>query len=120
MTNSYSWLYAVKFFFSYNDNLIIGLVKLPVCVILNVTVLLEEDLSIKELIDKCGIKNITDDSMIKEVIIKIINANPESVSDYKAGHDRAIKYLMGQVMKETKGGVNPKIAMDILTEELNK
>ena len=81
---------------------------------------LEEELSIKELIDKCGIKNITDDSMIKEVISKIINDNPESVADYKSGHDRAIKYLMGQVMKETKGGVNPKMAMEILVNELNK
>ena len=45
------------------------------------------------------------------------NIGDESVADYKAGHDRAIKYLMGQVMKETKGSVNPKMAMDILTEK---
>lgn len=81
---------------------------------------LEETLSIKEIIDECGIRNITDDSLIKEIIIKIINDNPESVKDYKAGHDRAIKYLMGQVMKETKGSANPKLAMEILTGELNK
>ena len=40
--------------------------------------------------------------------------------DYKEGKDRAIKYLMGQVMKESKGTLNPKMAMDILKEELNK
>ena len=56
--------------------------------------------------------------MIKEVVEKIIKDNPESVKDYKDGHDRAIKYLMGQVMKETKGTVNPKMAMDILQELL--
>ena len=49
---------------------------------------------------------------------KVIEANKESVDDYKAGHDRAIKYLMGQVMKESKGSANPKMAMDILIEEL--
>ena len=49
---------------------------------------------------------------------KIIESNPESVNDYKNGHDRAIKFLMGQVMKETKGKANPKLAMDILQEEL--
>jgi aspartyl-tRNA(Asn)/glutamyl-tRNA(Gln) amidotransferase subunit B len=51
-------------------------------------------------------------------IIKENEANPDSVADYKNGHDRAIKYLMGQVMKETKGKANPKLAMDILNEEL--
>ena len=49
-----------------------------------------------------------------------MEANPESVTDYKAGKDRAIKYLMGQVMKESKGTLNPKMAMDVLKEELNK
>ena len=80
---------------------------------------LESNDSIDKIIKESGIENITDDSMIKEVVNKIIKDNPESVKDYKAGHDRAIKYLMGQVMKETKGSVNPKMAMDILVEELN-
>ena len=80
---------------------------------------LEEDKEISVIMKENNIENITDDSAIREVIKKIIEANPESVADYKAGHDRAIKYLMGQVMKETKGSLNPKMAMDILTEELN-
>ena len=63
-------------------------------------------------------ENITDDTEIRNTIKTIIENNPESVADYKNGHDRAIKYLMGQVMKETKGKANPKMAMDILTEEL--
>ena len=74
--------------------------------------------SIKEIIASSGIENITDDNAIREVIKTIIKSNPESVSDYKSGHDRAIKFLMGQVMKETKGSANPKLAMDILKEEL--
>ncbi len=82
--------------------------------------ILESDKSIETIMKESGIENITDDTEIKAVIQSIISANPESVEDYKAGHDRAIKYLMGQVMKETKGKVNPKMAMDILTEELNK
>ena len=79
---------------------------------------LESNDSIDKIIKESGIENITDDSMIKEVVNKIIKDNPESVKDYKAGHDRAIKYLMGQVMKETKGSVNPKMAMDILQDLL--
>lgn len=74
--------------------------------------------SIKEIIKENNIENITDDSAIKEIIKKIIMNNPESVNDYKNGHDRAIKFLMGQVMKETKGKIDPKLAMEILQNEL--
>ena len=82
--------------------------------------IMESDKTITEIIKEAGIKNITDDSAIKEMISKVISENPDSVADYKAGKDRAIKYLMGQVMKESKGTLNPKMAMDILIEELNK
>lgn len=80
---------------------------------------LESNDSIEKIIKDSGIENITDDTAIREVIKSVINANPQSVEDYKQGHDRAIKFLMGQVMKETKGSANPKMAMDILVEELN-
>lgn len=80
--------------------------------------ILEESLSIEKIIKLSGIENITDDSAIREIIKKIIQDNPNTVNDYKQGHDRAIKFFMGQVMKETKGSANPKIAMDILAEEL--
>lgn len=79
---------------------------------------LEETSSISAIIKSSGIENITDDSAIRDVVKRVIAANPESVDDYKAGRDRAIKYLMGQVMKESRGSANPKMAMDILTEEL--
>ena len=81
---------------------------------------MENDLTLKELKKEFKIENITDDSFIKEVITKVIENNPDSVNDYKSGHDRALKYLMGQVMKETKGAVNPKLASDMLENELNK
>lgn len=79
---------------------------------------LVEDKSISEIIKESGIENITDDTALREIIKKIVSENSESVTDYKNGHDRAIKFLMGQVMKETKGSANPKLAMNILIEEL--
>lgn len=81
--------------------------------------ILESPLSIDEIIKKSGIENITDDTKIRDIIKKIIAENPESVKDYQNGHDRAIKFFMGQVMKETKGSANPAIAMEILKEELH-
>ena len=82
--------------------------------------IMESEKSIQEIVKEAGIKNITDDTAIKEMINKVISENPDSVADYKAGKDRAIKYLMGQVMKESKGTLNPSMAMNILKEELNK
>jgi len=82
--------------------------------------ILESDKSIKDIIKEQGIENITNDDEIRNVIIEIIKNNPESVQDFKNGHDRAIKFLMGQLMKETKGKANPRIANEILLEELNK
>ncbi len=82
--------------------------------------LMETDKTLAELKKEFNIQNITDDSFINEIITKVIENNPDSVNDYKSGHDRALKYLMGQVMKETKGSVNPKKASDMLVKELNK
>ena len=82
--------------------------------------ILESDKSIKDIIKEQGIENITNDDEIRNVIKEIIKNNQESVVDFKNGHDRAIKYLMGQVMKETKGKANPRLANEILLEELNK
>ena len=81
---------------------------------------LTSSLSIEEIIKKAGISNITDTLALEEIVLNVISNNPDSVSDYKAGKDRAIKYLMGQIMKETKGSANPKLVNEILTRELNK
>ena len=51
--------------------------------------ILESTDSIEKIIKDSGIENITDDSAIREVIVKIIEANPQSVADYKAGKDKA-------------------------------
>lgn len=79
---------------------------------------LTEEKTIKDIIKESGVENITDDSAIRSIIKQIISSNPDGVNDYKNGHDRAIKFFMGQIMKETKGSANPKMAMDILLEEL--
>ena len=81
---------------------------------------METDKTLDELKKEFNIENITDDNFIKDIITKVIDNNPDSVNDYKSGHDRALKYLMGQVMKETKGAVNPKMASDMLCDALNK
>ena len=51
---------------------------------------------------------------------KVVDANPQSIADYKAGKDRAIGFLVGQIMKETKGKANPQIVNKLLLEIINK
>ena len=73
---------------------------------------------VSDIIDKKGLKQISNESDILNVINTILDNNPKSIEDYKNGLDRAIKFLMGQVMKETKGKANPKMANDLLVREL--
>ena len=82
--------------------------------------IMESTSSIDEIIKSKGISNITDVSYLEEIIKKIISDNPEGVQDYKAGKDRAIKYLMGMIMKETKGSANPKLASALLEDLLKE
>lgn len=82
--------------------------------------ILEREDSIDSIIKEKGISNITDNNQVLEIVKKVIDENPISVEDYKNGYDRAIKFLMGQVMKASQGKVNPSLAMEILKEELDK
>ena len=54
------------------------------------------------------------------VVNRILQANPQSIVDYKAGRDRALGFLVGQAMKETKGKANPQMLNKMFIEEINK
>jgi len=84
-----------------------------------IPVLLEKGKEIDIIINELGIKKV-DDSRILETVKEIVKSNPESVKDYKEGKDRAVKYLMGQVMSISKGQADPVIAKKLLIEELKK
>ncbi len=71
-----------------------------------------------EIIKENGWIQISDENAIKEVVIKILEANPQSVADLKAGKDKALGFLIGQAMKETKGKANPKMLNEIFLNEL--
>lgn len=82
--------------------------------------LLESDMTVSEIIDHKGLKSIDNVEELTSIIENIVSNNPESVKDYKNGQTRAIKFLMGQIMKETKGSANPKVSNDILENILNR
>ncbi len=74
----------------------------------------------EEIIKEKGWIQISDEGAIKEVVMKVLEANQKSVEDYKAGKDKALGFLVGQAMKETKGKANPQMLNKMFKEELNK
>lgn len=83
-------------------------------------ILILEGGNYEELIQKLGFKQISDTDSLLTMIHKVIKENPASIEDFKAGKDRAVKFLMGQIMKESKGQANPSLVNKLLTEELKK
>ena len=74
----------------------------------------------EEIIKEKGWVQISDEGAIKEVVLKIIEANPASCADYKGGKEKALGFLVGQAMKETKGKANPQMLNKMFAEELKK
>jgi aspartyl-tRNA(Asn)/glutamyl-tRNA(Gln) amidotransferase subunit B len=67
-----------------------------------------------------GLVQISDTGELETMAKKVIAANPRSVADYLAGKDKAIGFLVGQLMKETKGRANPGMVNELLKNELEK
>jgi aspartyl-tRNA(Asn)/glutamyl-tRNA(Gln) amidotransferase subunit B len=65
-----------------------------------------------------GLVQISDAGAIEAIVDAVLAANPQSVADFKAGKERAIGFLVGQVMKETKGRANPEMVNKLLRERM--
>ncbi len=65
-----------------------------------------------------GLTQVTDTTAIDSIIDRVIADNPESVADFLSGKERALKFLMGQAMKESKGKANPQIVNELLLKKL--
>ena len=72
-----------------------------------------------KLVDKLGLAQISDTGALEALVDEIIEANPQSIEDYKAGRDRALGFLMGQCMKASKGKGNPQILNKMIKEKLD-
>jgi len=72
-----------------------------------------------QIIESKNLAQVSDAGELNEIIAKIIDDNQQSVEDYKNGKQNALQFLMGQVMKESKGKANPQLVIKILKEKLN-
>ncbi len=74
----------------------------------------------REIIAAQGLSQIADEADLARIVDRVLAANEKSVADYNAGKDHALKFLMGQVMKESHGKANPIIATRLLKEHLSQ
>lgn len=82
--------------------------------------MLDSDDDINKIIDSLGASQISDTSLIESLVKEVIDANPQSVVDYKNGKDRAVGFLVGQVMKKSQGKANPALTNKMIVEELKR
>ncbi len=69
-------------------------------------------------IQEKGLSEISDSNEIKKIVIEVIKENPDAVKEYKSGKEGILQFLIGQIMKKTKGKASPSQANKILKEEL--
>jgi aspartyl-tRNA(Asn)/glutamyl-tRNA(Gln) amidotransferase subunit B len=74
----------------------------------------------QQIVEEQGLVQISDEGAIKAIVQEVVNANPQSVADFKAGKEKAIGFLVGQVMKASKGKANPGLANKLILEVLNE
>ena len=80
--------------------------------------LMEHDEAVSSVIDKLGLRQVSDDGAILEIIARVMSANEEKVADYRGGKDKLFGFFVGQVMKEGKGAFNPAKVNELLKQKL--
>ncbi|MBQ2611298.1 Asp-tRNA(Asn)/Glu-tRNA(Gln) amidotransferase subunit GatB, partial [bacterium] len=71
-----------------------------------------------KIVETKGLSQITDESAIKEIVKKIVDANPQQVEAYRNGKTNLLGFFVGQIMKETKGRANPQTVNKFVEEML--
>lgn len=83
-------------------------------------IMVETGKSPSTIINERGLTQISDRNRLKKIVSKVLDRNQQSVEDYKNGKTKAFGFLVGQVMRETKGKANPRIVNQILNEILDE
>ena len=74
----------------------------------------------KKVVEEKGMKQMSDSSELLAMVTTVLDNNPQSIEDFKNGKDRAVGFLVGQVMKASKGQANPAMTNKLIQEELKK
>jgi aspartyl-tRNA(Asn)/glutamyl-tRNA(Gln) amidotransferase subunit B len=71
------------------------------------------------LIERLGLKQVSDAGAIEKIVDEVLTANQKSVDEFKSGKEKAFQALVGQVMKASKGKANPAQVNEILKKKLS-
>ncbi|MCG7345646.1 Asp-tRNA(Asn)/Glu-tRNA(Gln) amidotransferase subunit GatB [Sporosarcina sp. ACRSL] len=82
--------------------------------------LIEKGGNAADIVKEKGLVQISDEDTLRKFVTEVLDANEQSIEDFKNGKDRAVGFLVGQVMKATKGQANPPMVNKILLEEIKK
>lgn len=80
--------------------------------------MIESGRDAESIIKEQGIVQVSDAGQIEQIVDSVIAKNPGSVEDYRNGKEKALQFLVGQIMKESKGQANPQMAREILIKKL--
>lgn len=80
----------------------------------------DSDIDPDKYVEENGLKQVNDEGALRKAVEEVIEANPQSVADYKSGKEKAIGFLVGQTMKIMKGKANPGMVNQMLKEILDK
>jgi aspartyl-tRNA(Asn)/glutamyl-tRNA(Gln) amidotransferase subunit B len=72
----------------------------------------------KAIVEAKGLAQVSDSGAIGEVVAQALAANPKQVAEYKSGNEKVIQFLMGQVMRLSRGKANPQLVMSELKKQL--
>lgn len=82
--------------------------------------LIENGGNAEAIVKEKGLVQISDEGTLLKIISEVLDANPQSIEDFKNGKNKAVGFLVGQLMKATKGQANPQIVNQLLNQELSK
>ncbi len=74
----------------------------------------------EEIVREKGLEQISDESVLAELVTKVLAENPKAVGDFRAGKEAALSFLQGQVMKASKGQADPKKTRELLLQKLKE
>ncbi|NME49098.1 Asp-tRNA(Asn)/Glu-tRNA(Gln) amidotransferase subunit GatB [Enterococcus cecorum] len=74
----------------------------------------------KVIVKEKGLIQLSDPAQLLPIINEVLDNNAQSIEDFKNGKDRAVGFLVGQIMKATKGQANPGVVNQLLKQELGK
>ncbi len=82
--------------------------------------LIENGGDAEKIVKEKGLVQISDEGALLKIISEVLDNNPQSIDDFKNGKQKAVGFIVGQIMKATKGQANPQLVNKLLVEEINK